>query len=213
MIRILIADDHAVVRAGLRALIETQSDLTVAGEAATGREVVTRCLATKPDVVTMDLVMPEVDGLSAIQQLRSSGWAGRIIALTSFGDDDRIVRAVRAGVDGFLLKDAPPSEILRAIRTVVGGGAYLQPEVASALVRVLQRQHAAPVGAQRLTAREVEVLRTLARGRTNGEIARELGIAEKTVKAHVSRIFAKLGVSDRTQAALRAVQDGIVELG
>ncbi len=210
--RVLIVDDHAVVRAGLRALLETESDLQVVGEAADGREAVDRALALKPDVVLMDLVMPRTGGIAAIREIRSKSTKIKVIALTSFGDDGRVVDAVQAGVDGYLLKDCRADELIEALRSVASGGAHLERDVTRALMRGLRTKHRARSQLDDLTPRETDVLREIARGRSNKEIARQLGIREKTVKTHVSNVLSKLGVHDRTQAALEAVRSGLIGL-
>ena len=202
MIRVLIADDHAVVRQGLRTFLDLQDDIEVVGEAADGEEAVALAERLAPDVVLMDLVMPRMDGVEAIRRLRERAPATRAVVLSSFIDDDRLFPVVRAGAAGYLLKDVQPAELVEAIRTVHGGGALLHPRVAARLL--------AEVAEDPLTPREREVLGLIGRGLANKVIARELGLAEKTVKAHVSSILAKLGVADRTQAALYAVREGLV---
>ena len=211
--RVLIVDDHAVVRAGLRALLETEPDLQVVGEAADGREAVDRTLTLKPDVVLMDLVMPRMGGIAAIREIRSKSAGIKVIALTSFGDDGRVLEAVQAGVDGYLLKDCRAEELLGALRSVAVGGAHLEREVTLALMRGLRANQRTRPQLDELTPRETEVLREIASGRSNKEIARKLGIKEKTVKTHVSNVLSKLGVHDRTQAALEAVKSGLIGLG
>jgi DNA-binding NarL/FixJ family response regulator len=206
MIRVLIADDHAVVRQGLRAFLDLQDDLVVVGEAADGEEALAAAAELAPDVVLIDLVMPRLDGIEAIRRLREIAPDSRAIVLSSFVDDEKLFPAVRAGAAGYLLKDVQPQELVAAIRTVHGGGALLHPTVAARLMEEL----AAAGPADTLTARERDVLALIGRGLPNKLIARELGIAEKTVKAHVSAVLAKLGVTDRTQAALYAVREGIV---
>ncbi len=211
--RVLIVDDHAVVRAGLRTLLETEPDFQVVGEAADGREAVDRALSLKPDVVLMDLVMPRENGIAAIREIRSKSAGTKVIALTSFGDDSRVLEAVRAGVDGYLLKDCQADELLKALRSVASGGAHLEPDVTVALMRSMRANQRTRSQLDELTPRETEVLREIASGRSNKEIARNLGIAEKTVKTHVSSVLSKLGVLDRTQAALEAVKSGLIALG
>jgi NarL family two-component system response regulator LiaR len=209
VIRVLIADDQPVVRQGLRTFLELQEDIEVVGEAADGDAALTQAAALAPDVVLMDLVMPRLGGVAAIERLRASGSTARVIVLTSFLDEDKVLPAVRAGAAGYLLKDVEPAELVRAIRTVDRGEALLHPAVAA---RVLQELIADGARAERhdaLTAREREVLALVARGRANKAIAFELGVAEKTVKTHVGNILAKLGLSDRTQAALYAVREGL----
>jgi DNA-binding NarL/FixJ family response regulator len=202
MIRVLIADDHAVVRQGLRTFLDLQDDIEVVAEAADGAEALVAAEQHQPDVVLVDLVMPNVDGIEAIRGLRERAPDARAIVLSSFIDDEKLFPAVRAGAAGYLLKDVQPQELVAAIRTVHGGGALLHPKVAS---RLLQEMTTDP-----LTPREHEVLGLIGRGMANKAIALELSLSEKTVKAHVSNILAKLGVSDRTQAALYAVRAGLV---
>jgi two-component system, NarL family, response regulator LiaR len=212
-IRVLIADDHAVVRQGLRTFLDLQEDLEVVGEASDGGEAVEVAEREAPDVVLMDLVMPGMDGIAAIRALRERVPGARAIALTSFGDDERVFPAVRAGAAGDLLKDVEPGELVRAIRVVHAGQSVVHPAVASRLLEELAADGAATGRApgEVLTAREREVLRLIARGRSNKVIARELGVSEKTVKTHVSHILGKLGVTARTQAALFAVRHGLAE--
>jgi NarL family two-component system response regulator LiaR len=218
LIRVLIADDHAVVRQGLRTFLALQDDMEVVADAADGEEAVRAAREHAPDIVLMDLVMPNMDGVEATRRIAAERPATRVIALTSFLEDDKVLPAVRAGAAGYLLKDVGPPELVRAIRTVHGGEALLHPAVAA---RVLEEvaapapapapalTPAAPHGDPGLTPREREVLALVARGLANKRIAQELGIAEKTVKIHVSRILHKLGVADRTQAALYAVREGL----
>ncbi|HWM11718.1 MAG TPA: response regulator transcription factor [Solirubrobacteraceae bacterium] len=201
MIRVLIADDHAVVRQGLRTFLDLQEDVEVVAEAADGAEAVAAAVEHVPDIVLVDLVMPNVDGIEAIRELRERVPSARAIVLSSFIDDEKLLPAVRAGAAGYLLKDVQPQELVAAIRTVHAGGALLHPKVAS---RLLQEMATDP-----LTPREREVLSLIGRGMANKVIARELSLSEKTVKAHVSSILAKLGVTDRTQAALYAVRAGL----
>jgi two-component system, NarL family, response regulator LiaR len=211
-IRVLLVDDHAVVREGLRAFLELQDGLEVVGEAGDGEEAVALAEQLRPDVVLMDLVMPKLDGVGAMRELRRRQPATRVIALTSFLDDERLLPAIQAGAAGYLLKDVRPAELARAVRTAYAGEAMLDPAAAARLVEAVA-QGATPAAAapERLTRREHEVLELIARGRSNKRIAFELGIAEKTVKAHVGRLLAKLGVSDRTEAAVLAVREGLVE--
>jgi NarL family two-component system response regulator LiaR len=211
-IRVLIADDHAVVRQGLRTFLELQDDIEVVGDACDGEEAVVAALDGRPDVVLMDLMMPGVDGIEATRRILRERPATRVIALTSFLDDDKVLPAVRAGAAGYLLKDVEPGELVRAIHTVNDGEPLLHPAVTARVMRELSEgDEPAATADGGLTAREREVLALVARGLPNKLIARELGIAEKTVKTHVSSILAKLGVSDRTQAALLAVRRGWVE--
>jgi DNA-binding NarL/FixJ family response regulator len=217
-IRILVVDDHAVVREGLRAFLSLQSGFEIVGEAGDGEEAIDRAVELEPDVILMDLVMPKLDGVSAMRELRrrcgGRGAHPRVIVLTSFLDDDRLLPALEAGAAGYLLKNSQPAELARAVRAAHAGEAIIDPTVAARLVHALSdRDHPRPPGADSLndlTAREREVLALIAQGRSNKRIALELGISEKTVKTHVGHVLAKLGVTDRTQAAVLAVQEGIL---
>ena len=211
MISVLVVDDHAVVRQGLRTFLELQDDIEVVGEAGDGEAALAAVAALRPDVVLMDLVMPRLDGVSAIERLRELAPATRVIVLTSFLDEDKVLPAVRAGAAGYLLKDVQPAELVRAIRMVDRGEALLHPAVAARVMAEIAGDGARTERHDLLTARELEVLALLARGRANKAIAFELGCAEKTVKTHVGNILGKLGLSDRTQAALYAVREGLVE--
>lgn len=221
-IRILVVDDHAVVREGLRAFLALQEGFEIVGEAADGDEALERAAELDPDVILMDLVMPGRDGVSAMRELhmRGGGRGGRgsrprVIVLTSFLDDDRLLPAIEAGAAGYLLKNSEPAELARAVRAAHAGEAIIDPTAAARLVDALSskdrtsRSAAEPL--DQLTAREREVLTLIAGGRSNKRIALELGISEKTVKAHVGHVLAKLGVADRTQAAVLAVQEGLVQ--
>jgi len=208
VIRVLIVDDHAVVREGLRAFLELQDGIEVAGEAADGEEAVAAAERLRPDVVLMDLVMPRLDGVAAMHALRDRVPGARVIVLTSFFDDDKLLPALRAGAAGYLLKNAQPQELARAVRAAHAGEALLDPVVAARVVEVLAGGEE-PL--DRLTPREREVLELIGRGFPNKRIARELHISEKTVKAHVGHVLGKLGVTDRTQAAVVAVRAGLVE--
>jgi two-component system, NarL family, response regulator LiaR len=212
-IRILIADDHAVVREGLRAFLTLQDGLEIVGEAADGDEVVSEAQRLRPDVILMDLVMPSRDGVSAMRELRRLDLDCRVIVLTSFLEDERLLPALEAGAAGYLLKNAQPAELARAIRAANAGEAVIDPTVAARLVETLASRSGRTDGRRtdELTNRERDVLALIARGRSNKRIALELGISEKTVKTHVGHLLAKLGVTDRTQAALLAVQEGLVE--
>jgi DNA-binding NarL/FixJ family response regulator len=205
VIRVLIADDHAVVRQGLRTFLDLQDDIEVVAEAGDGAEALEAAARLEPDIVLIDLVMPGVDGIEALRRLREQVPTARAIVLSSFVDDDKLFPAIRAGAAGYLLKDVQPQELVEAIRTVHRGGALLHPQVAARLLEELTEDP--------LTPREREVLVLIGRGMPNKLIARELGVAEKTVKTHVSHVLAKLGLSDRTQAALYAVREGIVGPG
>jgi two-component system, NarL family, response regulator LiaR len=209
-IRVLVADDHAVVRQGLRTFLELQEDIEVVADVADGRQALVAVAEHDPDVVLMDLVLPEVDGVEAIRRIVSERPRVRVIALTSFLDDDKLFPAVRAGAAGYLLKDVEPAELVKAIRTVHAGEGLLHPAVAA---RLLEEVAAAGGRAahENLTPREREVVGLIARGLSNKRIALELGISEKTVKTHVSSILGKLGLTDRTQVALHAVRERWVE--
>ena len=207
-IAVLIVDDHSVVREGLRAFLQLQDGIEVAGEAGDGEEALEQALALRPDVILMDLVMPNLDGVATMRELRARVPESRVIVLTSFLDDERLLPSIQAGAAGYLLKNSEPAELVRAIRAAHGGETIIDPTVASRLVQTIAdgRRSAAD---QALTRRELEVLELIARGRSNKRIAFELGISEKTVKTHVGHVLAKLGVSDRTQAALLAVREGL----
>ncbi len=211
MIRVLIADDHPVVRDGLAAMLGTQADFDVVGTAATGREVVAQAQALQPDVVLLDLEMPELDGVEALRQLATRCPAVRALVFTAFDTDERIVGAVQAGARGYLLKGAPRDELFNAIRVVSQGGSLLQPIVASKLIQRISQPAAEPP-ADPLTARELEVLKLLAQGKANKEIAAALHISERTVKFHVSAIFTRLGAGNRTEAVRFAMQRGLIVL-
>lgn len=200
-IRVLITDDHAVVREGLRSFLELQEDMDVVGEAADGAEAVALIGELHPDVVLMDLVMPNLNGVEAMRQLREQALTTRVIVLTSFLDEDQVLPAIRAGAAGYLLKNVEPQELARAVRAAHAGEALIDPTVAARLVETLAKEDVDD-GYGRLTAREQEVLGLIGRGLSNKRIALELGVAEKTVKTHVTHVLAKLGLADRTQAAL-----------
>ncbi len=212
MIRILIVDDHAVVREGLRAFLELQDGLEVVGEAADGEAGIAEAERLGPDVILMDLVMPKLDGVGAMRALRSRVPTARVVVLTSFLEDERLLPAIQAGAAGYMLKNAEPAELARAVRAADAGETVIDPAVAARLVHAIADGSQAP-HEQPLTRREQEVLELIARGRSNKRIALELGIAEKTVKTHVGHLLAKLGVADRTQAALLAVREGLVGPG
>jgi NarL family two-component system response regulator LiaR len=207
-IRVLVVDDHAVVREGLRAFLDLQDGIDVVGEASDGDEAIVAAEDLRPDVVLMDLVMPRLDGLAAMRVLRERVPGARVIVLTSFLDDEKVLPALRAGAAGYLLKNAAPQELARAIRAASAGEVLLDPVVAARLVDTLAGG-VEPL--DRLTPREREVLELIGRGFPNKLIARELGLSEKTVKTHVGHVLAKLGVTDRTQAAVVAVRAGLVE--
>jgi DNA-binding NarL/FixJ family response regulator len=211
-IRILVADDHPVVRDGLTAILSTQPDFQVIGEAGTGTEVVQQAISLKPDVILLDLEMPELDGVQALIQLRQSYPEARAIVFTAFDTDERILGAVQAGAQGYLLKGVPREELFKAVRIVHSGGSLLQPVVASKLLRQVSHQNQLEAETEALTPREREVLTLLAQGFPNKEIAARLVISQRTVKFHVSSIMGKLGATNRTEAVALAAQQGLVDL-
>jgi DNA-binding NarL/FixJ family response regulator len=206
-IRLLVADDHPVVRDGLRAMLATQPDMELVGEAASGTQAVERARALRPDVVLMDLQMPDLDGPAAIAALREQAPEVRVLVLTTFGTDADITRAVDAGATGYLLKDAPREQLFGAIRAAAKGESVLSPSVAT---RVLGRMRAPAEEA--LSPRELEILQAVARGLSNKDIGRRLYVSEATVKTHLLRVFSKLGVDDRTAAVTVALERGIIRL-
>jgi two-component system, NarL family, response regulator LiaR len=209
-IRVLVVDDHEVVRGGLRAFLELQDGIEVAGEAADGEQAIEAVARIRPDVVLMDLVMPRTDGIEALRVLRERSPDTRVIVLTSFLDEDKLLPALRSGAAGYLLKNAQPNEIARAVRAAYAGEAVLDPVVAARLVEALEAG-GADEPLDRLTPREREVLVLIGRGFPNKRIAQELRVSEKTVKTHVGHVLGKLGVVDRTQAAILAVRAGLVD--
>ena len=214
-IRVLICDDHAVVRQGLKTFLELQDDIEVVGQASDGEEAVGKAAVTLPDVILMDLVMPRVDGIEAIRRIREANGAAKIIVLTSFADDDKVFPAIKAGATGYLMKDVSPHDLALAIRMAREGESLLHPDVARKLMTEVRGETPVPEGSTalaRLTDREREVLVLIAHGRSNKEIALDLTLSEKTVKTHVSKVLGKLDVADRTQAALFAVRQHLVEL-
>jgi two-component system, NarL family, response regulator LiaR len=212
-ITILVVDDHAVVREGLRAFLGLQDGFEIVGEAADGEEALQRAEQLDPDVILMDLVMPNRDGVSAMRTLKQRASRSRVIVLTSFLEDDRLLPALEAGAAGYLLKNSQPAELARAVRAAHAGEAIIDPAVAARLVRALSERPATAGALDGLTNRERDVLSLIAQGRSNKRIALELGISEKTVKTHVGHVLAKLDVTDRTQAAVLAVQAGLVNQG
>lgn len=211
-IRVLICDDHAVVRQGLATFLDLQDDIEIAGEAENGEQAVAQAAALKPDVILMDLVMPLLDGVEALRRIVAADPQAKVIILTSYADDEKIFSAIRAGACGYLMKDVSPQELAKAIRMARDGEPLLSPDVARRLMEHVS--HPEPVGSAalaRLTPREVEVLRLIAGGRSNKEIAGDLTLSEKTVKTHVSNLLRKLDLADRTQAALFAVRNSLVE--
>jgi NarL family two-component system response regulator LiaR len=212
-IHILIADDHAIVREGLRALIDTERGMELVGEAADGVEAVLRARSLQPDVILLDLVMPRKDGIEAIGEIKQENPEARILVLTSFAEDDKVFPAIKAGALGYLLKDSSPQELLQAIREVYRGESSLHPTIARKVIGELNRpsENLLPTE-EPLTEREVEVLSLVARGLSNQEIADRLVVSERTVRTHVSNILGKLHLANRTQAALYAVREGLAGL-
>ena len=211
-IRILIADDHAIVRRGLRTLIASEPGMQVVGEAADGVEAVEQARALRPDVLLMDIVMPRQSGLEAIVQIVAHDPQARILVLTSFAEDDKVFPAIKAGARGYLLKDTSPEQLLQAIYAVHRGESSLHPTIALKVIRELNHPPSLPPTKDPLTAREVQVLRLVAQGMTNLEIAETLVISERTVGNHVGNILAKLHLANRTQAALYALREGLASL-
>ncbi|HET7090146.1 MAG TPA: response regulator transcription factor [Anaerolineae bacterium] len=213
MITIFLADDHPVVRDGLRAILETQPDFAVIGEAGDGAETVWQTKALRPDVLLLDLEMPEMDGVEALRHISEAAPDTRVLVFTAYDSDERILAAVQAGAQGYLLKGAPRDQVFDAIRVVHGGGSLLQPAVASKLLKQVQSgTDRTGSRAGELTSREIEVLRLLAQGQANKQIAARLGISERTVKFHVSAIFRKLDATNRTEAVTIAAQRGLIKL-
>jgi NarL family two-component system response regulator LiaR len=210
-IRVLVVDDHTIVRKGTRALIEQVEDMEVVGEAANGAQAIALAARLQPQVVLMDLMMPEVDGVQATEVIASAHPAVHVIVLTSFGTDDKLLPAVRAGALGYLLKDADPAVLLQAIRQVARGDAYLSPEMTRRVLAQYKNPSPLP-SVDPLTERELLVLKRVACGRTNTEIAQELAVSEATVRTHVSHVLGKLGCDNRVQATLYALRCGIVNL-
>jgi DNA-binding NarL/FixJ family response regulator len=218
MTTVLIADDQALVRVGLRKILETEADTVVLGEASDGQEAVAAARRLRPDVVLMDIRMPVLDGIEATRRIARAQPATRVLILTTFGLDDYVYDALRAGASGFMLKDAPPEEIADAVRIVAGGDALLAPAVTRAVIQEFTRiparaQQAMPREVGELTPREREVLDLLIRGLSNPEICRQLVISEATAKTHVAKILQKLGVRDRVQAVIYAYETGLVTPG
>jgi NarL family two-component system response regulator LiaR len=211
-IRLLIADDHAVVREGLRGLIASEPGMEVVAEAENGAQAIELAAERQPDVILLDLLMPEVDGLAAIKAIRSQNPMARILVLTSFDDDEKIFGAIEAGALGYLLKDSSPTDLLRAIREVHAGMPSMTPAIAHKLMQVVQRASDLPPTPEPLTEREMEVLKLVAQGLPNQEIAEKLVISERTARTHVSSILGKLHLANRTQAALYALREGLADL-
>ena len=211
-IRILIADDHPVVRDGLVAMLSTQGDFQVIGEAATGRETVSRALELRPDVLLLDLEMPDMDGVHALEEIRQQFPGIQVIVLTAFDTDERILSALKSGASGYLLKGVPRQEIFHAIRTVSQGGSLLQPVVTTRLLEHIRSAEEAQAPIDPLTEREREILQLVAKGGSNKQIAVALAITERTVKFHVSAILRKLNAANRAEAVQKALTSSLIEL-
>ena len=212
-IKVVIADDQELVRTGFRKILESEPDIEVVGEAGDGSQAVEQAVLRRPDVILMDIRMPKLDGLEASRRLAGKV---RVLILTTFDLNEYVYEALRAGASGFLLKDAPADELVRAIRVVAGGEALLSPSITRRLIEEFARRPAPserPTALDELTAREVEVLKLVARGLSNGEIAKELYLSEATVKTHVGRILQKLDLRDRVQAVVLAYESGLVQPG
>jgi two-component system, NarL family, response regulator LiaR len=211
-IRVFIAEDHAIVRKGIRSLLTLEPDIEVVGEAGNGREAVEQAGSLDPDVILMDLVMPELDGIQAIQQIKTAHPDAKILVLSSFATDDKIFPAIKAGALGYLLKDSDPAELVKAIRQVNAGECSLHPIVARKVLQELSLSPKQSPTVQPLTEREVEVLRMVAQGKSNRQIADELVLSLGTVRAHLSNILGKLHLASRTQATLYALREGLASL-
>ncbi|MCG3208215.1 MAG: Transcriptional regulatory protein LiaR [Anaerolineae bacterium] len=211
-INVLVVDDHVIVRRGIRALLSTEPDIQVIGEATNGKEAITQTEALIPDVILMDLVMPEMDGIEAIRHITQHNSQARIVVLTSFATDEKVFPAIKAGALGYLLKDSEPEELVHAIRQVYRGESSLHPTIARKLLQELSRPPQRPPTTEPLTERELAVLKLIAQGLSNQEIADELVISEATVRTHVSNILSKLHLASRTQAALYALREGLASL-
>jgi NarL family two-component system response regulator LiaR len=209
-IRVLIADDHPIVRQGLKVVLDAQPDMELVGEAANGEQVVRQARDLQPDVIILDLRMPVVDGLTAMREINRLGLATRILVLTSYPEDEDVFAAIKGGAMGVLLKDSPPDNLLRAVRTVYAGDSALHPAIARTLMLEIKRPPVVALGQEPLTSRELDVLRCLARGMSNRAVANELSVSTRTVTTHVRHILDKLHLENRTQAALYAVEHGIV---
>ena len=218
-VRVLIVDDQALVRTGFRMILEAEEDIDVVGEAGDGIEAITEARRLEPDVVLMDVRMPELDGIEATRRLLANGGAGgtKVVMLTTFDMDEYVFDALRAGASGFLLKDVPPERLIDGIRAVANGDALLAPSITRRLIEEFVRTGPAtsspPPALGELTARELEVLQLIARGLSNAEIAKELFVSETTVKTHVAHVLMKLGLRDRVQAVVLAYEAGVVQPG
>ena len=210
MIRLLLADDQALVRGGFRLILDAEPDMEVVAEAADGNRAVEQALETRPDLVLMDVRMPELDGIEATRRLLGELPSTRVLMLTTFDLDEYVVEAFRAGASGFLLKTAPPQQLVAAVRTVHDGDALLAPASTRRLIEQAARPAPVVPALEELTARERDVLRLLARGMTNAEIAAELVLTENTIKTHVAHVLSKLGLRDRVQAVVLAYESGLV---
>jgi len=211
-IRILLVDDHAVVREGMRAFIQIKPDMEVVGEAADGIEALEKARDLDPDVILLDIVMPKLDGIGTIEALKKQGSQARILVITSFAEDEQIFPAIKAGALGYLLKDSQPQELIQAIRDVNRGEPSLHPTVALKLMNELDREPELPLTEEPLTERELEVLKLIAQGHSNREIGEQLHLSERTVGKYASNILDKLHLANRTQAALYALRTGIADL-
>jgi NarL family two-component system response regulator LiaR len=212
-IRLFLADDHAVVRKGLEALIATQPDMTVIGTAVDGEDAVQQVATLQPDVILLDLQMPRKTGLEAIQEINTADPQARILILTSFSEDDTVFAAIKAGALGYLLKDSSPQELIQAIRNVYNGRSSLHPDIALKVIRELNKPPSTlPLTEEPLTEREVEVLKLVAQGLSNQTIADKLIVSERTIRTHISNILSKLHLANRTQVALYALRQGLASL-
>ncbi len=211
-IRVLIADDHPVVRRGLKSLLNTEPEFECIGEAVDGREAVEFAKTLQPDVILLDLVMPQMDGLEAIKHIKAENGNAKILVVTSFAEDNKVFPAIKGGAQGYLLKDAPPEMLLQAIKDVHQGQSSLHPTIARKLIKELNQPPDLPPTKDPLTDRELTVLKLVARGLTNQDIAKELSLSEGTVRFHISNILSKLHLANRTQAALYALQEGLSSL-
>ena len=211
-IKVLIADDHAIVREGLRTLLNNAQDMELAGEAENGLEVIALADKIQPDIILMDLVMPKLDGLEAIRTIKQKHPQIPILVLTSFADEDKVFPAIKAGAMGYLLKDTAPSQLIKAIQDVYQGQSFLHPSIAFMLLREMNQPSTLPPTDNPLSAREMEVLKALAKGFSNPEIAKELFISEWTVRTHIRNILEKLHLANRVQMALYAIREGYVDI-
>lgn len=212
MIHVLLVDDHRIVREGLASMLSTQADLRVVGDAATGREALACLRRLQPDIVLLDLEMPDLDGVAVLEQMQATGSTARVIVLTAYGTEERILDAVRAGARGYLLKSAGMDEVIRAVRVVAAGGSLLEPSVTARLLGSMERLLKGSQNAEVLTEREREILTLIARGLSNKAIGERLHLAERTIKFHATVIFRKLGVANRAEATARALRDHLIQL-